>query len=126
MAAGLRQSLIDSFETPWPAQKPSQWESVIGGALGISCSHYSAARVIMMNGVSSLRQITTVDLDTRFLTNFTFTFILGGDEGCGLAETGEDVYLSYSKNGGVTWTLIKIFSQLTNTCIRAVSLYASF
>ena len=118
-AAGLRQTLKDSFESPWSAQKQSQWESVIGGGLGTSCSP-DAGSVIIMNGASSLRQVTTVDLDMRLLWKFAFTFSLGG-KGCNIAERGEDVYLSYSKNGGITWTLIKIFSQFTNTCIRTLS-----
>jgi hypothetical protein len=63
-----------------------------------------------MNGASSLRQVTTVDLDTRLLWKFAFTFMLGGGGDCSVATRGEDVYLSYSKNGGVTWNLIQTFS----------------
>ena len=63
--------------------------------------------VMLMNRAYSLRLITTIDMDARFLTTFSFTFILGGS-GCETAESGEDVYLSYSINGGVTWNLLMV------------------
>ena len=109
LAAGFSQVLEDSFDNPWPPRKQAQWASVIGGGLGKPCST-SAGSVIVMSGASSLRQISTIDLDTRFLTTFMFTFRLGGGS-CDYAERGDDVYLSYSKNGGVTWTQIKIFGK---------------
>ena len=55
---------------------------------------------------SQFRELTTVDMNTKYATTIQFDFGLGSD-GCDPAESGDDVYLSYSKNGGVTWTLIK-------------------
>ena len=77
-----------------------------GGGAAVSCTG-SGDNVLLMNGGLDLRLLTTIDLDTRFLTDFSFGFILGGS-GCDPAESGEDVYVSFSKNAGVTWNTLKI------------------
>lgn len=124
VADGFSQGLEDSFDSPWQPRKRTQWTSVIGGGLGTPCSS-SAGSLLVMNGVSSLRQIATVDLDTRYMTTFKFTFLLGGS-GCDLAERGDDVYLSYSKNGGITWTQIMIFGNVANYKIELDHLIIRF
>ena len=118
VAGGFSHTLTDLFDSPWDLRKRAQWASVIGGSIGTPCSS-SVGSLIVMNGVSALRQIMTVDLDTRFLSTFQFTFVLGG-AGCDAARKGQDVYLSYSKNGGVTWSQIMIFGNETNHFIKLI------
>ena len=66
---------------------------------------------VVFNELSPFRQLTTVDMNTQYATTIQFTFSLGAS-GCDSAESGDDVYLSYSKNGGTTWTLIQALSKI--------------
>jgi Zn-dependent metalloprotease/plastocyanin len=103
---GANISVTDDFD---PGVDNSVWQAITGGVATNSCGSFSAPNALYFDG-SNNRQATTNPINT--VSGGTINFYLeisNGTAPCERADSGEDVVLSYSANGGITWINIKTY-----------------
>ena len=76
----------------------ASWASIRGGL-------WSSAQTLLMNSTTGARRAVTTDIDTRLAEFIEFTLSLS------LILSTSNVVLSFSVNGGITWSLISVASQ---------------
>jgi hypothetical protein len=102
----------ESFEpTNW-----FQWTSVQGGTEGASCGYYAYQDALYFDGAAS-RYAETMDLNLSFVNKISFQLFISyyTAPGCDAADSGSDVYLEYSTDGGANWVNIKTYKANTYT-----------
>jgi len=118
---------LDNFD---PDVNASQWSSIVNGAANTDCGAVSgnalkfgdigkdaSSRFEAKRGSSSVetRSATTRALDVSAGGTITFDLMIAqnGEGAAGLecesADSGEDVVLEYSTDGGSSWTLIDLY-----------------
>lgn len=81
------------------------WEDVSGGIIADSCGSYSGNTAYFYD--STARIIETYSFDLSAGGNISFKLKVGsGASPCDDAEFGDDIYLEYSINNGVSWESI--------------------
>jgi hypothetical protein len=89
-------SIIDDFSS----SNTSNW-SINNGSYYSSCSSYYSDGLYFSN--SGDRELVTNNLDLSLGADVTFDLQMGD---CESADSGEDVVLQISNNGGLTWTVL--------------------
>lgn len=95
---------------------PLIWGQVDNGTLGTGCgANGGSATALHFDSNGGDRAATTVGFNTAPCTTLDFCLFIGnsgsGGAPCENADSGEDVLLEYSTNGGATWILIQTFLQ---------------
>eukprot|EP00117_Sycon_ciliatum_P026128 scpid3764/ scgid21521/ Neurogenic locus Notch protein; Processed neurogenic locus Notch protein len=118
-AATARLQLIsDDFESG--ALSAATWQLVQGGKIvsattSASCGVISSGNNLYFSG-AGLRQAVTVDMDTTAVDSSIMFYLRQGSSGrltsCETSTlTSDYLLLQYSKNGGTTWTTLRVFTN---------------
>lgn len=100
------ENVTDNFD---PSTNGSLWQSISLGTAASTCGYFSAPNALYFDG-SGVRAAITKPLNTNAGGNINFYLkIASGSSPCEAADAGEDITLSYSNNGGATWTIIKTY-----------------
>ncbi len=101
---------IDDFNTGINAN----WGGVTNGTPNTNCGSVSGD-ALHFDGTTTPREAFTVAQNVTTCTTIDFCLFIGnsssGGAPCENADTGEDVELQYSTNGGATWVTIQVFNQ---------------
>lgn len=95
----------------WNALTAILWADAEGTQFGSVCGNVNSSSLAF---TGNTRFLESTDFDFSQGGGVTFSIhISNGMNGCDGAETGEDVILQYSTNGGASWTtLITLFENL--------------
>ena len=101
---------IDDFNGPLS----SSWQSITNGTANTDCGSMTG-NALHFNGSTTPREAVTIPQNVSSCTSVDFCLFIGnsgsGGSPCENADSGEDVELQYSTNGGTTWTTIQVFNQ---------------
>lgn len=78
------------------------WDNTQGSTPSTVCGSVSGSALYFNGGFNRLAQTVAYDLSNGGTLNF-YIKVATGSVPCDDAEIGEDVFLEYSTNGGVTW-----------------------
>ncbi|CAH1782623.1 unnamed protein product [Owenia fusiformis] len=102
--------LIETLSTPSETPAVTQFITIKGADLGFKCGVISSGKAAVF-GNDGLRQITTSDINSTNSKYLQFTIRIGSMSDTSScpppSEMSQSVFLHYSCNGGVTWTLLK-------------------
>ncbi|MES2627968.1 MAG: choice-of-anchor D domain-containing protein, partial [Bacteroidota bacterium] len=85
----------------------SLWTNVVGGSVQIGCPEGGNNTNALYFNSNNAKYAETTTLDLSSLDTLHYDLYLGGSTpGCSLVENGYNVYLSYSVDGGITYTQI--------------------
>ncbi len=114
--ATLDSSLVsagvsEDFESG--AMDPTVWCDIDDGAIGTGCGVFAGANAFHFDGPDAERYLETCDINASPCTTIDFCLFLGnngsGGAPCENVDAGDDIYLDYSTDGGVTWVPIQMF-----------------
>jgi len=101
----------DDFESG--TMDPNVWCDINDGALGLGCGVFGGASAFHFDGPDADRWLETCDINASPCTTIDFCLFLGnnssGGAPCENVDAGDDIYLEYSINAGVTWVTIQMF-----------------
>lgn len=104
------KSLI--YETFDNGPNPLNWQVLSGGIANGSCGTLPSTGYFMNGGLSIPRIVETVPLNVLNGGNIRFYIqIPSGNVGCDEPESGEDIVLEYSTNGGANWIMMQTFYE---------------
>ena len=88
----------------------SNWLTTLGGFNSSGCNADNG-NAWLMNG-SGTREIITRDINVSSGGTVEFrVYMSNGSDGCNAAESGEDVYLDYSIDGGTSWVNFGFYDE---------------
>ena len=97
----------DDFD---PGTDNSMWSIINNGIANLNCGSMTG-NALHFDGIG-LREAITNSMDLTACTSIDFCIMIGaGGAPCENADAGEDVDLSYSIDGGITWVLIQKFDE---------------
>ena len=100
------------YETFNSGPNPQNWQLLSGGVANGSCGTLPATGYFMNGALSVPRIIQTIPLDVSNGGNIRFYLqIPSGNVGCDEPESGEDIVLEYSLNGGANWITMQTFYE---------------
>jgi Zn-dependent metalloprotease len=103
---GFISTISDDFD---PGVDNAIWQNITGGVAANTCGYFSAPNSLYFNE-SSTRQAITKPINTTAGGTICFYLeISSGSAPCEMADAGENVILSYSTNGGNTWSDIRTY-----------------
>ncbi|KAL3853203.1 hypothetical protein ACJMK2_016762, partial [Sinanodonta woodiana] len=100
----LPMMLRDDFNREKP--QSDDWGEIYGGDTTDKCGHLVSGNALTFHE-DHLRMAVTRDIDTSMLNTIEFYFLYGCNGGDLNWPRKESVLLQYSKNGGITWNLLK-------------------
>lgn len=100
------------YETFNSGPNPQNWQLLSGGVPNGSCGTLPATGFFMNGPLNNPRIIETVPLNVLNGGNIRFYIqIPSGNVGCDEPESGEDIVLEYSLNGGANWITMQTFYE---------------
>jgi len=107
----------DDFD---PGIDGSVWSTTSGGAANVSCGSMTG-NALHFDGAGTREAVTNAS-NTTTCTSIDFCIVFGtGSAPCENADTGEDVVLEYSNDGGTTWITINTYLESIYTTWTCVS-----
>lgn len=90
---------------------PNMWSSLIEATASGDCGTSSGNSAMHFEGVSGNREAVTIPLEISSCNKINFCLYMpgAGSAPCEGPDSGDDVYLDYSIDGGGTWTNIQSF-----------------
>ncbi len=109
-------SQLQIFNETFYPTNTAQWTSIQGGAEASSCGWYAYQDAMYFSGATE-RYAETVDLNLTFVDEVSFQLFISyySASGCDVANSGDDIYLEYSTDAGITWNSIQTFKAYTYT-----------
>ncbi|GAB1600886.1 reelin [Argonauta hians] len=105
--------LLEMFVSPSVIQSSSQLD-IKGAELNYKCGVLSTGKSLVFNK-DGRRELVTTDMNTTTIRFLQFHIRVGSNSYISECRppdrTTESVFLEYSCNGGITWTLLKMFSS---------------
>jgi reelin len=120
----LPTELMDEFEDDLLRTK---WSQMSGGSLATGCGPLAAGKTLYFSQ-AGLREVVTVDLDTRLAYFIRFYIRIGstsssGSNTCDRADSAQEgVLLQYSKDGGITWRYLNLYNYYSYRSKKRVAL----
>ncbi len=104
--SSLIGAIQDNFD---PTQDNSQWTTLTGGSEDTSCGNPTENGFLFDNPFSRFAE--TIDANTEFGGSIDFDLYIAHQNSgsCNAVESGEDIVLEYSTNGGSSWNNIATY-----------------